>query len=79
MTGTLTGGRSLNSKAETEVETPKLWAVWSITISQYQNMRWAMLDTHTDARGNLCAYSRIRVRRKNGWHEISVACYERRC
>ena len=29
--GILTGGRSLISKAETEVETLKLWAVCSIT------------------------------------------------
>ena len=37
--GTLTGGRSLISKAETEVETPRLWAVCSITISQYLKIK----------------------------------------
>ena len=37
--GTLTGRRSLISEAETEVETSKLWAVCSITISQYIKMR----------------------------------------
>ena len=54
--GTLTGG-SLISKAETEVEIPGLWAVCSITISQYLEMRKKM--THTDASGNLCARNLI--------------------
>ena len=35
--GTLTGGISLISK--TEVETSKLWAVYSITMSQYLNAK----------------------------------------
>ena len=69
--GTLTRGRSLDSKAETDVETPGFWAVCSITISQCQKMRWEKLDTHTDTRGKLCARSRICVASKNGGHEIS--------
>ena len=36
-----------------------------------------MLNAHTDASGNLCACSRICSR--NGWNEISGACYECRC
>ena len=39
-------------------------------------MRWAKLDTHTNASGNLSACSRIRVTSRNGWLEISGACYE---
>ena len=74
--GTLTGERSLISKAETEVETPRLWVVCSITISQCLKMRWAKLNTHTDA-GYLCACSRITS--KNGSNEISIACYKCRC
>jgi hypothetical protein len=55
--GTLTGGRSLISKAETEVETPRLWAVCSITTSQHLKMQSVKLNTYTDsdAGGNLCA------------------------
>ena len=75
--GTLTGGKSLISKAETEVETPRLRTVCSITISQYLKMRWAKLNTHTDTSGNLHACSRITSR--NGWHEISGTCYVCRC
>ena len=52
--GTLTRGRSLISKAETEVETPKLWAVCSIVISQYLKMRRAKL-TLTLASAVTCA------------------------
>ena len=59
--GRLTGGRSLISKAETEVETPKLWAVCSIAISQYLRMRRAKQNTHTDASVNLCACNPIRL------------------
>ena len=40
-------------------------------------MRWAKLNAHTDASGNLGACSRITS--INGWHEISGACYECRC
>ena len=40
-------------------------------------MRWAKLNTHTDASGNLCACNRIIT--MNGWHEIGGACYECRC
>ena len=49
------------SKAETDVETPILRAVCSMTISQYLKVRWAKLNTHADASGtsNLCACSRI--------------------
>ena len=68
--GTLTGGRSLISKAEAEVETPKLWAVCSIAISQYLKMQRAKLNTHTDASGKLCACSptdiRLFVTSRNG-------------
>ena len=71
---TLTRGRSLISKAEIEVETSRLWAVCSITLTQYLKMRWAKLNTHTDASSNLCACSRITSR--NEWQEISGACYE---
>ena len=78
---TLTGGRSLISKAEIEVETPILWAVCSITIIQYLKMRQAKLNTHADASGNSCACSRITSR--NGWDGISgpgaSACHECRC
>ena len=80
---TLTGGRSVpaisESKAETDVETPILWAVCSMTISQYLKVRWAKLNTHADASGtsNLCACSRITTR--NGLREISGTCYECRC
>ena len=77
--GTLTGGRSLISKAETEVESPRLWAVCSITISQYLNMRWAKLNAHTDAGGNLCACTGSCFTSRNGWYEIGGACYEGRC
>ena len=31
------------------------------------------LNAHTDASGNLCAFSRIQVTSRNGWHEISGA------
>ena len=59
--GTLTawGGRSpwLISKAETEVETLGLWAVWWMTISQYLKIQRAKLNTHTDASGSLCTCS----------------------
>ena len=82
-TGILTGGISLISKAETEVETLRLWAVCSKTISQYQKMRRAKLNTHSDASGNLCAYSTIRlgVPSRNGWQEIigASACRCRSC
>ena len=71
--GTLTGGRSLISKAETEVETSRLRAVCSITISQYLKMRRAKLNTHTDTSGNLWARSPIGVTSRNGWNEISGA------
>ena len=66
--GILTGGRSLISKAEIEVETSKLWAVCSITISQHLNMRRAKLNTHTDASGHLCACgpNRLGVISRNG-------------
>ena len=43
----LTGGRSLIFKAETEVDTFKLWAVCSITISHYLNMRSAKLNEYS--------------------------------
>ena len=71
--GTLTGERSLISKAETEVETSRLRAASSITISQYLQMRRAKLNTHTDASDNLCACSpnRLGVTSKKGWHGIS--------
>ena len=59
--GKLTGGRSLISKAEAEVETPKIWAVCSIALSQYLKMRRAKLNTHTDASRNLRACSPIRL------------------
>ena len=44
-------------------------------------MRRAKLNTHTDASGNLCARSPNRVKRRNGWHEISgaSACRCRSC
>ena len=71
--GTLTGGRSLISKAETEVSTPRIRAVCSIRISQYLKMRRAKLNTHTDASGNLCVRSPIRIKRRNGCYEISGA------
>ena len=72
---TLTGGRSLISKAETEVETPRLRAVCLITICQYFKIQRTRLNSHTDASGNLCASSLIRlgVTSKNGWHWISGA------
>ena len=70
--GTLTGGRSLISKAEAEVSTPRIRAVCSITISQYLKMRRAKLNTHTDASGNLCVRSPIRIKR-NGCYKISGA------
>ena len=72
--GTLTGGRSLISEAETEVETSRLWAVCSITISQYIKMLRVKLNAYTVASGNLCPCSRITSR--NGRHAISGACYE---
>ena len=75
--GTRTGGRSLISKAETEVETLRLWEVCSITISQYLKMRWAKLNTHTEGCGNLGACSRFI--NGNGWHKINGACRCRRC
>ena len=71
--GTLTAGRSLISKAEPEVETPRLWVVCSITISQYLKMRRPKLNTHTDASGNLCACSPIPVTHRNGWYEIRIS------
>ena len=51
--GTFTGGRSLISKAETEVESLRLWAVFSITItwSQYLTIRCTKLNTHTNSCG----------------------------
>ena len=75
--GTLTGGRSLISKAGTKVETPKLWAVCSITICQYLKMRRPKLNAHTEASDIWCAC--IRIRSWNEWHEIGGACYECRC
>ena len=36
-------------------------------------MRRAKLNTHTDASGNLCARSPIRVASRKEWHEISGA------
>ena len=75
--GTLTRGRSLISGSETEVETPRLSAVCSITKNQYLKKQWAKLNAHTDASGNLCDCSRITS--WNVWHEISGACYECRC
>ena len=79
--GTRTGRSwSLISKAENEVETPRLWAVCSITISQWLKMRKAKRKTHSDA-SNLCAWIPIRVTSRNGWHEISgaSACRCRSC
>ena len=69
----LTGGRSLISKAETKVETSRLRAVCSITISQYSKKQRAKLNTHIDTSGGFCARSPIRVTSRNGWHEISGA------
>ena len=79
--GTLTGGRSLISKAETEVETPRLWAVCSITINQYIKMRKVNLNTYTGASGNLCPCSRrIRVTRCHKIKGASLsACRWRSC
>ena len=83
--GTLTVGRSLISEAETEVETPRLRAVCSITINKYSKMRRAMLNTHTEASGNLCARNPIRVTSslslRNEWHKIRGAsvCRCRSC
>ena len=74
--GTLTRARSLISGAETEVETPKLWAVCSITKNQYWKSWWANLNAHTDA-SSLCASSRITS--TNRWNEMSGACYECWC
>ena len=73
--GTLTGGRSLIFKAETEVETPRLRALCSITISQYFKMQRTKLNTHTDASGNLraCCPIQLGAASKNGWHGISGA------
>ena len=59
-----------------DVETPRLWAVCSITINQYLKIQWATLNTHTDASGNLCASSLSVITCRNGWHEISGSCYE---
>ena len=78
--GTLTRARSVASGAETEVETPRLWAVCLITQNQYLKMWWAKpklkaLNAHTDASDNLCACSLITRMRM----EISAACYESRC
>ena len=80
-TGILTGGRSLISKAETEVETPRLRALCSITIRQYFKMQRTKLNAHTGASGNLCSCSPIRlgVASKNGWHGISGASSACRC
>ena len=79
--GTLTGGRSLISKAETKVETPKSWAVCLITTSQSLKMRRVKLNTHVVASVNLCAWNRIRDTSRNGRHEISgaSACRCRSC
>ena len=74
--GTLTRGRSLICRAETEVESPGLWAVCSITKDKYLKKRWAKLNAHSDASGDLCACSRITTSCRNRWHEISGACYE---
>jgi hypothetical protein len=42
-------------------------------------MEWAKLNAHPDARGNLCACSRMTRIRRDGRREISGACYVRRC
>ena len=74
--GTLTRGRSSFSIEETEVETPRSWAVCLITMSQYLKMRWTQQDTHTDASA---ACSRITSRNRRHEPEIVGPCYEGRC
>ena len=63
------------------METPKLWAVCSISKSQYLKMRRAKLNTYTDSSGNLCACSPIRLGVTSRKHEISgaSACRCRSC
>ena len=67
--------RSLVSGAET-------WSsgsVWSTTMVKWLWMRWAKLNTHSNASGlnNLNTCSRRNSR--NGWHGISGAHYDCRC
>jgi hypothetical protein len=52
---------------ETEAETPRSWAVCSMTTSQYVKMKWAEAEHSHWRGGNLCACSRITSR--NGLHE----------
>ena len=64
----LTGGRSLISKAETEVETLKLWAVCSITNnSVIKDSEGEVEHSHWRQRPLVCLWSHLTRSHKQEW------------
>ena len=65
--GTLTRARSLISEAETEIKTPRLWAVCSIAKNQYITfkIRWAKLTPAIT-----CAFAVASLAWKDEWMQL---------